>query len=420
MRALSFAGGSIALLGVLLVVDLSYKHPDEPARRGISGRRILYYRDPMHPAYTANQPGKAPDCGMDLVPVYSESAPGPRHAVSSSAAGSITVSSERQQFIGMRLGRVETSAVTHMMRVPGRVLPDEARVFPLSTGSDGWVTQILSGGTGSSVQKGQPLVEVSGRDYTTAQRTYLYALRSFENSPPVAPGEYQDQPALILQEARLNLISMGLGEAQIQQIAQSRKVLLSVTLTAPASGVMISRNVFPEQKFARGSELFRIADLSHVWIVADFFGEEARYLRSGATAKVSLPNRPGTTLRATLSKALSSFDSTSRTLKVRFDAANPDLTLRPGMFVDVEFSIILPPAKVVPADAIVESGLERIVFVDRGKGTFEPRRVETGWRFSDRVQIVRGLENGETIVVSGNFLLDSESRMQRGDLRPHD
>jgi Cu(I)/Ag(I) efflux system membrane fusion protein len=149
------------------------------------------------------------------------------------------------------------------------------------------------------------------------------------------------------------------------------------------------------------------------------FGEEARYIRSGITAKVSMPTRPGTTFRATVSEALSSFDSESRTLKVRLDAANPDLILRPGMFLDVEFPITLPPAISVPAEAILESGLGRIVFVDRGKGVFEPRRVETGWRFGDRVQIVRGLNTGETIVVSGNFLLDSESRMQQGDLRPH-
>jgi RND family efflux transporter MFP subunit len=413
------AGGVVALAGIL-IVGLNYNPRGEAARADKTGRRVLYYRDPMHPAYTSSQPGKAPDCGMDLEPIYRDPTLPAPHAVSADENGSITVSSDRQQLIGMRLGRVETSSTTHIARVLGRVAPDEARIFPVTTGSDGWVTQIFSGGTGSSVQRGQPLVEVFGREYTTAQRTYLYALRSFENSPPVAPGDYQDQPAVVLQEARLNLISMGMGEAQIQQITQSRKVLLKITLTAPASGVIISRNVFSEQKFSRGAELFRIADLSHVWIIADFFGEEARYLRSGVTAKVSAPGRPGTTFRAIVSEALSTFDSVSRSLKVRFDAANPNLILRPGMFVDVQFTITLPPAKVVPAEAIVESGMEQVVFVNRGKGTFESRRVETGWRFGDRVQIVRGLENGETIVVSGSFLLNSESRIQRGDLRPHD
>jgi Cu(I)/Ag(I) efflux system membrane fusion protein len=232
-----------------------------------------------------------------------------------------------------------------------------------------------------------------------------------ENPPPVAPGDIQDQPAQTWREARLVLQKMGFGEDQIQQLATTRQVALDVSLTAPASGIVVMRNVFANQEFARGAELFRIADLSHVWIVADLFGDEAAYVRSGAAALVSLPNRPATTLRATVGEALPRFDGESRTLKLRMEADNPHLILRPDMPVDLEFRITLPEAITVPADAVVDSGLRKTVFADRGDGTFEPRSVETGWRFGGRVQIVHGLNAGESIVVAGTFLLDSELRM---------
>jgi len=354
---------------------------------------------------------------MNLEPVFADRNTTTESAAPHTKPGLVQISPERQQLIGVRLASVETSSAQETPRVLGRVVVDEARVYPMTASTDGWVTQIFSGGTGTSVQKGQPLVAVYGHEYTTAQRTFLYALRASENPPPASPGDYQDQSALALQEARLNLVNMGLGEAQIQQIASSRQVTLNVTLTAPAAGVIVARNVFPRQRFERGTELFRIEDLSHVWIVADLPGEELRYIRRGVAARVSMPGRSGNRLRATVSDSLSTFDAVSQSLKVRLETANPDLILRPGMSVDVEFPVTLAASINVPADAVVEFGLRKIVFVDRGQGVFEPRPVETGWRFGDRIQIVHGLNPGETIAVSGTFLLDSESRMQRSDPR---
>ncbi len=397
------------VLTVVLLSGLRYVHRAE----AVPARRILFYRDPMHPSLTSPRPGKAPDCGMDLVPVFADSSATPLIP-----PGFVQVSPERQQLVGVRLGTVERSSSTQSLRALGRVVVDEARVFPVTASAEGWVTRIFAGGTGSRVHKGQPLVAVYGREYTTAQRALLYALRAVENSPPLPAGDYQDSPALTLQEARLNLVNMGMGDAQIEQIANRRQVMLDVTLTAPASGVLVARNVFPRQRFDRGAELFRIEDLSRVWVLAEFLGEEARNIRSGAVARVSMPGGTGTALRATVSGALSAFDPVSQRLKVRLETANPDLILRPGMSVDLEFPVKLPPSINVPADALVESGLRKIVFVERDQGIFEPRPVETGWRFGDRVQIVRGLNPGETIALAGNFLLDSESRLQRSDSPP--
>lgn len=392
----------------------AYRHRAENKTSSVPARTILYYRDPMHPSYTSDRPGKAPDCGMDLEPVYVGE---PARATS----GMVQVTPERQQMIGVRVVRVEAAATTQTLRTLGRVMADESRVFPMIAGGEGWVNEVMpETATGNTVHKGQPLAVVYGKDYTAAQRSFLYALRNSENKPSAIPGDVQDQPAFTLQEAELVLQNMGFGEAQIQQLMKIRKVMLETTLTAPGSGVVLARNIFPKQKFAQGAELFKIADLSHVWIVADMFGEDGRYIPSGSTAFISLPLQPEKKLRATVGEALPSFDSESRTFKLRLEAENPKLTLRPDMFVDVEFQVNLPKAIAVPAEAVIDSGREKTVYVARGQGMFEPRVVETGWRFGNRVQIVRGLQPGESVVVSGNFLLDSESRMRQADAGRHD
>ena len=196
--------------------------------------------------------------------------------------------------------------------------------------------------------------------------------------------------------------------------------MLDVEVSAPAAGVIVARNVFPKQHFDRDVELFRIADLSHVWIVAKLLGDDQASIQTGASAQVFLPGRPEPALRATVSEALGRFDGASRSLDLRLEADNPQLILRPDMFVDLLFSVTLPEATTVPAEAIVESGLTTTVYVDRGGGNFEPCAVQTGWRFGGRVQIVSGLTAGESIVVSGSALLDSQTRMWRGDAGVHD
>ena len=198
-------------------------------------------------------------------------------------------------------------------------------------------------------------------------------------------------------------------DSQIEEIARTRQLMQNVLIRAPTTGFVTVRDVSPTQRFLKGNELFRIADLSRVWIVADIFGNESKYLQPGKSVKVSLPNG-GTTFQAKVSDVLPQFDPVTRTLKVRLEAANPGYALKPDMFVDVDLPMSLPPVITVPADAVLDSGLKRTVFIDRGTGFFEPREVETGRRIGNRVEIVKGLTPGEKIVLSGNFLIDSESR----------
>jgi YHS domain-containing protein len=203
-----------------------------------------------------------------------------------------------------------------------------------------------------------------------------------------------------------------MSELQIEEIGRTRQYTENIQLRAPAKGFVIVRNVSKGLRFDKGTELYRIADLSRVWILAEVFENEASFFKPGMLAKVELPYQKKT-LYARMSNVLPQFDPATRTLKVRLVADNPGYAMRPDMFVNVELPVSGPPAIVVPVDAVLDSGLKKTVFVDRGNSFFEPRQVETGRLLGERVEIARGLMPGEKIVVSGNFLLDSEARMQK-------
>jgi RND family efflux transporter MFP subunit len=207
------------------------------------------------------------------------------------------------------------------------------------------------------------------------------------------------------------LRSLGVPTSQLRDMARRRDLVQDIRVESPVDGVVLKRGVSPGLRFDRGFEFYRIADLNRVWILADVYRDQLSFIRRGASARITT-GEVDRALTGTVSAAEPIFDDTTLTLKVRLEAANPNLALKPGMFVDVAFPVNLPPALVVPADAIVDSGLRKTVFVDRGNGHFDPRLVETGWRIGDDVEVTKGLVPGERIVVSGTFLIDSESRMK--------
>jgi Cu(I)/Ag(I) efflux system membrane fusion protein len=194
-------------------------------------------------------------------------------------------------------------------------------------------------------------------------------------------------------------------------MARRRELVQDIEVRSPVDGFVLKRSVSPGLRFDRGFEFYQIADLNHVWILADVYRDQQPFIRRGAPARITSAEA-SRALPATVSQSEPTFDEKTLTLKVRLEAANPNLALKPGMFVDVEFPIDLPSTLAVPADAIVDSGLHKTVFVDRGNGNFEPRLVETGSRIGDDIQVTKGLVAGERIVISGTFLVDSETRMK--------
>jgi Cu(I)/Ag(I) efflux system membrane fusion protein len=371
-------------------------------------RRVMYYRDPMHPAYTSAKPGVAPDCGMQLEAVYAEPAAAPARQ-----PDVFQVPPEQQRLAGVRTVGVKREATTHRFRLPGRVVADERSIYRLSAKVDGWVREIFPPGTGTLVTKGQLLVSVFSRDYRMAQQSYAYALNN-EDRTRDSSGTFDavEQNRFSVAETLTTLQNMGVDPAQIAEIAKSRQPQFDTRLTAPASGLVTVRNVFPNQHFDAGAELYRIVDLSRVWIVVDLFANEAQYLRPGMPVRVLMPGSSRPRVMARVGDVLPQFDSASRGLKLRLEADNPGLALRPDVLVSAEVDVTFPPATTVPVDAVVDTGLQHLVFVDHGGGTLERRAVQTGWRYDNDVEILEGLRPGDRVVSAATFLIDSESRLQ--------
>jgi len=399
---------------------------------GGAARRILYYRDPMHPAYRSDKPGIAPDCGMQLEPVYADSGPGPEATAESIAPGAIRIDRQQQQIIGLRTEPVTRSSGRHTIRVLGRIAADETRVYRVSAGSDGLIQKTSPAAEGDAVRLNDLLATAYTREVLTAQQSYinsLMALESGSGASLTAPGTHKmknmpvpadadksspqlQQLSYLQMQLRLaedQLRNFGVSDSQLTELGRSRLANGIVEFRAPASGVVLFRNASAGQRIDRGTELFRIADLTHLWVLADLFEGDSGAIHAGATARVHYQGR---TIPARMSSALPQLDPASRALRARLEIDNQSSLLSPGMFVEVEFDVREPDGIAVPADAILDTGQHKIVFVSPREGVFEPREVTTGARYGDRVQIVKGLEAGEQLVVSGLFLLDSESRLQ--------
>ncbi len=374
-----------------------------------ASRSAVSYTCPMHPQYRSPQPGECPTCGMRLVPSR-ESSVESRGAY---ANETVHVPPAGQRLIGVRTARVDMSPVERVLRTTGRVAPDENRLYRLSVSSEIWVRKLYPPVAGSTVRKDEPLLEFYTPNFFSASTAFMYALntrdRQMRNDPKneaqLLAVDYQ------MRQAIEGLRNLGMSPTDIDEMERTRKPRDLVTLRAPVGGVVLSRNATTGQWVGASAELYQIADLSRIWIIADVFANEARQIQPGMPVKATARDM-GVSFPAKVGLARPAFDPATRTSSVRLEAENPGATLWPGMFVDVEFPIHRPAAITVPADAVVDSGLKKTVFVARGDGDFEPRIVETGWRFGDLVEITKGLKTGEQIVVSGNFLLDSESRMR--------
>jgi Cu(I)/Ag(I) efflux system membrane fusion protein len=382
------------------------------ARRSAErARRILYYQDPMHPTYRSDKPGFAPDCGMPLVPMYADGEEIRRQVAGASVRTNVVqITPEQERLIGVKTEEAVKGSPFDSIRVSGRVAFDETRVFRVAASVDGWVRNSGPIVVGSIVHKDEVLSTFYNRDFLTAQQTYLYALNTMDRNK----GEADEQLNLTraqIQSAEENLEFLGMGATQLREVARTHQIAKDIEFRAPVAGLVLARNAYPGLRFERGAELYRIADLSHVWVLANVAESEVQYFRPATGARV-LPSRVGKVFQAKVSTALPQYDPNSGMFKVRLEVDNPAYALRPDMPVEVELPVRLSDTITVPADAVLDSGMKKRVYVDCGNGKFESREIQTGSSFADRIEIIKGLAPRERVVVSANFLLDSESRLR--------
>jgi len=369
--------------------------------------KVLYWYDAMNPGRHYDKPGKAPD-GMDLVPMYAESS----GAMSEMPPGTVMISPTKQQLIGVRTDTVKRESVNRTIRAVAQVQIDETKIARIHVKIPGWVDQIYVDFVGKLVRKGQPLFSFYSPDLVSTQQEYLIALRA-QNDLGTSPfPEVSKGSETLLQATRERLRLWDISDDQLKKLDETGQASRDITMYSPVDGFVTKREVYEKMYLQPETELYELVDLSTVWVNAEIYEFEVPYVKVGQPATMSLSYFPGRTYTGKVAYIYPTVDPTTRTVKVRLEFSNPDFDLKPDMFAEAQLNISYGTQVFVPQEALLDAGTEQIVFVALGDGYFEPRKVQLGARLDGRIIILFGLKPGERIVTSGNFLIDSESRLK--------
>lgn len=366
---------------------------------GADGDEIAHYTCSMHPSVQRDAPGTCPICSMGLVPVT-------RREV---ATGVFVVDAGRRQEIGVRteVARVERLRVT--IRAVGKVVYDESRLSEVTVKYGGWVGKLEVDRTGERVERGQVLFELYSPDLYATQEELLAALASQRAARGTAAPDRADY---LVRAAKQRLRLWDLSDEQIAQVSASGEPIQYLPVLAPTAGTVIEKHIVQGSKVEPGQTLYKLAGLDRVWIEAEVYESELSLVEVGQLAEVTLSYLPGRSFEGKVSFIYPYLKGRSRTGIVRLTFANPNLELKPEMYANVLLHAERGERLTVPEEAVLYAGDRRLVFVDLGDGRLEPRTVEIGIRSHDRVEIVSGLEAGEVVVSSGNFLIAAESRLK--------
>jgi Cu(I)/Ag(I) efflux system membrane fusion protein/cobalt-zinc-cadmium efflux system membrane fusion protein len=376
-----------------------------PAKMAEAGgeRKIKYWQAPMDPTYIRNEPGKSP-MGMDLVPVYEDE----------NGAGMVTIDPVTAQNMGVRTAPVERRNLARTVRTVGVITYEEPRRFSINSKIDGWIERLFVNQEGQMVKKGEPLMELYSPELVAAQQEYLLALQSSRRLGQSPFPEIVESSRRLLDASRNRLSYWDISDKQIRTLEQSGVVRKSLILYSPYNGVVTMKKAFEGMRVMAGEELLQVSDISNVWVNADVYEYEFPWVKLGQTARVELPFAPGKAYEGKITYVYPYLEPMSRTVKVRIVLANPGFDLKPDMYANVRIETE-PVAGVlaIPDHAVLNSGKGQTVFVALGEGRFEPRSVQTGVSNDEGfIQILSGLNEGERVVTSAQFMLDSESKLR--------
>jgi Cu(I)/Ag(I) efflux system membrane fusion protein len=416
-------------------------------RRGASGKpsNVDYYTCTMHPSVKSQDPkGKCPICSMDLVPVMKkiETATGGKGETATSSSASakpsgggmqgmsemqsmpgmqggkqmsapqtheFVVPVERQQQIGVRYAKVERKPLRHSIRAVGLIVPDKTRNWQFVSRVDGYIQKLQVTAPGELVEKDAPLLSIYSPDLLTSEREFVELLRMRDEAKSK---DARETPLRLIASARRRLQLWNVTEQQIADLERTRKASDTLTLLSPFRGVVQSVPVEQGKSVKVGDMLVEVADLSLVWMWAEFYENELSMLQVGQELAITAKSYPGQDFDGTIALIDPFINETKRTAKVRIDIPNADFKLRPGMYVNAELAMDMGEALTVPVSAIMPTGERNVVFIDKGEGKLEPRIVQLGAKYGDIYEVQSGLQEGERVVASANFLIDAESKVQ--------
>jgi membrane fusion protein, copper/silver efflux system len=397
---------------------------------------IDYYTCSMHPSVHANEPGKCPICGMELVPVmkrnggHTPSANSPAKAEpkqemanmpgmqgsappkaddSSAALHEFRVPVERQQQIGVMYATVERRPLQHTIRAVGMVEPDSTRRWSFVARVSGYVEKLFVTSPGEIVEKDVPLLSIYSPDLLTTERELvsLFKMRDTARSK-----EARDTAQRLIDAAKSRLEQWNVTGDQIAELEKSRRPSEFLILRSPFRGIVEQVSAQQGTSVKPGDRLVDVADLSLVWVWAEFYENELRMLEQGQKLALTTASYPGASFEGKIAVINPFIDPVKRTAKVRIEIANPDFKLQPGMFVNAELAMAMGEGLTIPVSAVMPTGTRNVVFVDKGEGRLEPRLVELGAKYGDSYEVRAGLAEGEHVVASANFLIDAEAKVQ--------
>jgi len=367
-------------------------------------RKILYYRNPMGLPDTSPTPKKDP-MGMDYIAVYEDDAP-------ASGGSDIKISPDRVQKLGVRTELVHRHRLDRSVRAAGRVEVDERRVFAIAPKFEGWVEKLYVNSTGQPVAAGQPLFDVYSPELVSAQREYAVAISGVAALKDAAP-EAQASMKTLAESSLTRLRNWDISEAELRALTAGSDGRRTLTFRSPVNGIVLEKKALQGMRFMPGEMLYQIADLSRVWVLADVFEQDLAMVRNGSRAEVSINAYPDRKFEGRVTFVYPTLSAPTRTVPVRIELANPGGLLKPAMFADVVIGAEPNgPKLAVPNSAVIDSGKRRVVLVQTGEGRFESREVKLGARGHEYVEVLDGVREGENVVVSANFLIDSESNLK--------
>jgi Cu(I)/Ag(I) efflux system membrane fusion protein len=368
----------------------------------------VQYTCPMHPTIVSDHPGDCPICGMALVRMdgAGASAEGP----TADGLAAVNIDPQRQQLIGLRTAEATRGPVSASWRTVGKVAVDETRVHHVNIKVGGFVDTVLVDYVGKPVKAGEPLFTIYSPDLLSVQQEYLLALRTRKalSGGGFAEGAGND----LVEAARERLKLWDIPDAEIRRLEATGKPTKTLTMFSPMTGVVTKKDIVMGHRLNEGDMPYEITDLSKVWVLADAYESDLARIRIGMPATLSLQAFPGSNFVGRVIFIDPILDPKTRTAKVRLEFANPKGELRPEMFGEVTLQAPTREGLRIPADAVIDSGTRKVVFVAIGEGKFEPREVMLGASGGDQVEVVSGLSAGERVVTRANFLVDSESRLR--------
>jgi Cu(I)/Ag(I) efflux system membrane fusion protein len=380
--------------------------PSAPRPAAASGGkgRILYYRNPMGLPDTSPVP-KKDSMGMDYIPVT--------EGEETDDTGAVKISPDRVQKLGVQSALVEPQVLARKIRAVGTVQADERRLYIINTKFEGWIEKLYVNATGQTVTRGQPLMEIYAPELVVAEREYLLAWRSLQGMAG-AGADVRNSARQLAEAALQRLQNWDISPDQVKRLERTGTIARTLTLRAPADGTVMEKMAVEGMHFTAGDPLYRIADLSTVWVNADVFEQDIGVLRNGQGAKIEVNAYPGATFAGTVDFIHPTVSQETRTGKVRIVIRNSDGRLKTGMYANVaiEAGIGDRPVLAVPDSAVIDSGTRQAVLIDRGGGRFEPREVKLGAQADGFYEVRQGLSSGERVVISANFLIDAESNLR--------